>query len=409
MRVALVTHQFFPAYYTGVERATLNVAKQLGRVGHECVVLTAAERSSGDERPYGWEGVRVRPIPGSGDSSLEPWRTRSKLAARIGRVLDEERVEVVDVVQPARLPEVFGEARRRGLPVVARVPDFTYVCPRQNLVQADGSPCPGPDGGHRCAAACRVTAGPTYGAWGAAQLDAAAAVVCPSRATIAFHAEQGQRVEHWVRIPWGVDYASGRRLPAPPGDGLRIGFVGTLLRHKGPHVLLEAIGLLRGRNVRAVVYGESFHERAYEQELRRLAADEPRIGFGGPYEQRELASLLERLDLVAIPSLWRENLPLVGLNAAAGGVPVVVSDVPGLRELVDEHDCGFTFPAGDAEALAALLQRLLDDPELLQEVRARMLCPVGIEEEAWLLEALYADVVGRGRNGSRAAERLTCL
>src|SRR4029450_4136210 len=95
MRIALVTHQFFPAFYTGVERATLNVAKQLGRMGHACVVVTPAEHSSGNEQPYGYDGVHVRPV-----------------RSGVGRVLDEERVELVDVMQPSRLAGAFEEGRR---------------------------------------------------------------------------------------------------------------------------------------------------------------------------------------------------------------------------------------------------------------------------------------------------------
>jgi glycosyltransferase involved in cell wall biosynthesis len=385
MRIALVTHQFFPAYYTGVERATLNVAKQLARMGHECVVVTSAMHSSGDERAYGYEGVHVRPV------------------RDVGRVLDEERVDVVDVLQPARLPGIFDEARQRGLPVVVHVPDFTYVCPRQNLLRLDGSACSGPDEGHACVSACRIGAGPDYFLWGASQLDAAAAVVCPSDATIDFHARQGLRVDHWVRIPWGVDYAlHPRRLPAPEGDELVLGFAGTLLRHKGAHILIEAVRLLPRARIRLVLYGESFHERRYEQELRRLAGDDPRIAFADRYEQRDFSELLAPLYAVAIPSLWHENLPLVGLNAVAAGVPLLVSDMPGLRELVDEQDCGFTFTGGEAGDLAGLLERLLAEPELLSATRARMGYPAGIEEEAWRLETLYEQALA-GREAAPSA------
>jgi glycosyltransferase involved in cell wall biosynthesis len=228
--------------------------------------------------------------------------------------------------------------------------------------------------------------------------------VCPSNATIEFHARQGLRVDHWVRIPWGVDYSlHPRRLPAPDGDGLVIGFVGTLLRHKGPHVLIEAVRLLTRAKIRLILYGESFHERRYEQELRQLAGDDRRIAFAGPYEHADFSRRLAPLDTVAIPSLWHENLPLAGLNAVAAGVPLIVSDVPGLRELVDEHDCGFTFEAGDPGALASLLERLLAEPELLSATRARMGYPAGIEEEAWRLESVYEQALARREAAPSAA------
>ncbi len=405
MRIAFVTHQFFPEYYTGVERVTLNVAKQLARMGHECAVLTAAEHSSGDELPYGYDGVHVRPVGCGAPADLaEPWGTDPKLAARIGRVLEEEQIDLVHVMQPIRLPVVFEEAVRRGLPVVATVPDFTYFCARQNLLRPDGSSCADAERGRACTRDCRIAAGPERFLWGLSRLDAAAAVVCPCRATIQLHADQGFDVDHWLHIPWGVDYSvHPSRLPAPGGDKLVIGFIGTLLPHKGPRVLVEAVRMLASRDVRLVLYGDSFHERGYERELRKLAGNDSRIRFAGRYDHTEFGSVLAPLDAVAIPSLWHENVPTTGLNAVAAGVPLIVSDVPGLSELIDDYDCGFTFAAGDAADLAGLLERLLDNDDLLRQTRARMTYPISIEEEAWRLEAIYEQALSRPSLGVRSA------
>jgi len=405
MRIALVTHQFFPEYYTGVERLTLNLAKQLGRMGHECCIVTAAEQSSGDESPYGYHGVHVRPVARHAPADLaQPWADSNDLAVRIGRVLDEEQVELVHVLQPVRLPLVFEEAALRDLPVVAHVPDFTYFCARVNLLRPDGSSCVDAERGLACTRICRIPNGTGRFAWGLSRLDGAAAVVSPCRATIQLHADQGFRVDHWHYIPWGVDYSiHPTRLPPPGGDGLVIGFIGTLLRHKGPHTVIEAVRKLPGADLRLILYGDSFHEAGYERELRKLAGGDPRIQFAGRYEHADFPSVLAPLDAVVIPSEWHENLPSTGLNAVAAGVPLVVSDVPGLSELVDDYDCGFTFAAGDAADLAGLLERLLDNGGLLRQTRARMTYPIGVEEEAWRLEAIYEQALSRPSLGDRSA------
>ncbi len=127
----------------------------------------------------------------------------------------------------------------------------------------------------------------------------------------------------------------------------------------------------------------------YEHELRRAAGSDPRIKFAGTYEHSELYGILAELDAVVVPSIWHENLPTVGLNAIAAGVPLLVSDVGGLLELVDDYDCGLSFRRGDAEDLAALLERLVCEPETLSGIRARMGYPPSVAEEAGKLEALY--------------------
>jgi glycosyltransferase involved in cell wall biosynthesis len=395
MRVAFVTHQFFPAFYTGVERLTLNLASQLEERGHECVVLTAARSSSGTETPYTWSGVRVRPVKARRPDRERPWRNDGRLARRLHDTLAEEEVDVVHVMHPMRLPQAQAAAQSLGLPVVAHIADFFYLCPRIVLVQCGGGQCPTASEGHACVSACGVRPGRERFARSVTQLAEADAVISPCRATIERHAAEGFSTEEWRHIPWGVDYAlHPERLPAPATTTLRIGFLGTLLRHKGPHVLIKALRLLRGRPVELVLYGDSFHETSYEKELRAMAKDDPRIRFAGAYAHAELADVLAPLDLVAVPSLWHENLPSAGLNAIAAGVPLVTSDVPGLRELVEDYACGLTFPCGDAPALAELLERLLEDPGLLAVLRRTMVPPPSLEDEAAQVEAAYRAVCG---------------
>jgi glycosyltransferase involved in cell wall biosynthesis len=394
MRVALVTHQFFPAFYTGVERLALNLATQLQRMGHELVVITSGPHSSGDTQPYVFGGVRVVPVETVRTDLARPWLYDRRVGPAVGRALDEAKADLVHVMSPVRVSQAFEQARLRGLPVVAHVPDFGYFCSRIQLVRPGGELCPGADDGRACIDACGITAGPERVEWGRRLLAGAAAVVSPSRFAIDVHAGEGFDTSGWHHVPWGVDYALHReRLPPPGVDALTVGFIGTLLVHKGPHLLLEALRLLPGRNVRVVLHGASFHEEAYERRLRKLAAGDSRIVFAGSYDHADLPRVLAPLDVVAIPSLWHENLPTTGLNAAASGVPVLGSDVGGITELVDDYGCGFIFRTGDSVELAGTLERLLDDPSTLEHLRGTMAYPPSLEEEAFRIEQVYEQAV----------------
>jgi glycosyltransferase involved in cell wall biosynthesis len=390
MKIALITHQFFPDFYTGVERLTLNLANQLARMGNESVVVTAAA----DAAPYTYEGIRVRPIVTLRANLARPWEGGATARRELAKVLREEKPDVVHVMQPMRLPWAFENAYELGLPLVAHLADFFYICARVNLLRADGTQCTGADGGRACAAVCDIPGVPERLVWAESMLREADAVISPSRFAIDVHASQGFDTSTWERVPWGVDYAlHPDRLPAPASDRLAIGFLGSLVAHKGAHVLVEAMRLLEGRDLELVLYGESFHEGGYEAKLRALAAGDDRIRFAGRYDHAELPHVLAPLDVVAIPSLWHENLPTTGLNAVAAGVPLIVSDVGGLEELIDDYECGFTFTTGDPASLARLLERLLDDRAILSTMRRRMAYPPSLEEEAWRLARVYADVV----------------
>ena len=69
---------------------------------------------------------------------------------------------------------------------------------------------------------------------------------------------------------------------------------------------------------------------------------------------------------MAFPSLWPETLGIVGLEALACGVPVVASDVGGVREWLGDAQTGLLVPAGNPAALAEAVQRLLNSCQLRQ-------------------------------------------
>ena len=398
MRIALVTHQFFPSFYTGVERLTLNLASQLRRMGHGCVVVTSEAHSDGGRQSYAYAETWVRTVPAGETDLARPWLQDPRVVERLAEIFRDERIDVVHVMHPMRLPQAFEAAARLDLPAIAHIPDFGYFCARLNLLRPNGSRCPSASMGAACVSACGIDSGHERYAWGKGLLSRSAAVISPCRWTIERHAAEGFDTSDWHHIPWGVDYAIHTpRLPRPAGDELVVGFIGTLLRHKGPHVAIEAMKELGGLPIRLLLYGGSFHEKAYEKELRRLAGDDERMVFAGSYDHAELATILAGLDAVVIPSLWYENLPTVGLNAAAAGVPVIAADLGGLRELVDDYRCGFTYAADDARALAELLRDLCDKRELLDDVRGTLVPPPSLEEEAFRIESIYLELLSAGK------------
>ena len=90
--------------------------------------------------------------------------------------------------------------------------------------------------------------------------------------------------------------------------------------------------------------------------------------MGRVLEREQIPGELAQCDLVCLPSLWFENLPLVVLEARAAGVPLLVSDLGGLAEAVPDGSLGWRFAAWDSGALSAKLEELLLEPAALDEV-----------------------------------------
>ena len=397
MRVAFVTHQYFPRFYSGVERDTLNVTKQLRRLGHDSIVITPALGDFDGGGRYVHEGTHVHAVAEGVFDRYRPWASSPEVVPAIAGILEAEQVELVHVAHAMRLPQAHEAAAQRGLPRVVHLHDYDYLCFQILMVRADGSICTGAADGRACIEVCNVPTARERIEWGRRVLASAAAVVSPSRFLIDVFAAEGFDTVGWHHVPCGVDYSLfPERLPAPESDGLQLGFIGTLLPHKGPRVLVEALRLLPDRPIRVTIHGESFGQTSFDAQLLRLAEDDPRIGFAGSYEYGGFADVLAPLDAVVLPSLWYENYPISAASAVAAGVPVIASDIGGLREVIDAYGCGFTFRLGDPESLAALLDRLVEDPEMLARKRREMLYPPSVEEEAWAMARIYEDVLARG-------------
>lgn len=144
-----------------------------------------------------------------------------------------------------------------------------------------------------------------------------------------------------------------------------VGFVGRLVREKGIPELFEAGRLLRQRipNLRLLFIGPMDTDKP--DALSPQSATQHQVddicSFLGL--RHDLPELYSAMDVCALPS-HREGFPRAPMEACAMGVPIVVTDVRGCREVVENERNGLLVPLKDPQALAAALSRILTSPEL---------------------------------------------
>ncbi|WAJ27462.1 glycosyltransferase [Antarcticirhabdus aurantiaca] len=194
--------------------------------------------------------------------------------------------------------------------------------------------------------------------------------VAPSRFLAGRYRDWGLPLERLAVIANGTEPAEP--LPLGSGEPLRLGMFGQLRPEKGLHVLLAALHHLAGperARLRLVVSGSRLEAQdgIYRELVRRLA--EPLEGEGvlswrGAYGRGELAARMAEIDLVAVPSTWWENAPLVIGEAFAHGRPVLAIRRGGMAEMVRDGVDGLLVDDGGAPAFAAAIRRFLADPEL---------------------------------------------
>ena len=174
-----------------------------------------------------------------------------------------------------------------------------------------------------------------------------------------------------------------------------MGVLGSLLPAKGVVTLARALRAVDSPALALELHGPQadFHgERSHLDELRSLAAADPRLRLCGAYAHDDLPRVLARLDVVAAPAEWDEVYGLSVREARAAGLGVLVSDRGGLPAAADGGRAGLVVPSGDAAAWSAALRRCVAEPALLEAWRA---APHGLRDERSMLlehERLYAEL-----------------
>jgi glycosyltransferase involved in cell wall biosynthesis len=151
-------------------------------------------------------------------------------------------------------------------------------------------------------------------------------------------------------------------------DALTVGFVGRIAPGKGVETLLQAVSLLSADRLHAVIVGDGPGAGALKLRASRMGLDR-RLTWLGYVAHEQMPHVYRTMDVLAVPSRslpgWREQFGRVVVEALACGVPVVTSDCGELPQLVAATGGGWTFPEGDAPALALRLAQLARRPEML--------------------------------------------
>lgn len=156
-------------------------------------------------------------------------------------------------------------------------------------------------------------------------------------------------------IPNYVDTELFRLFLKPsPSGSVRLIFVGRLAPEKNLGALIEAVRELK---VKLDIIGQG----PCRESLQAQAADMPQVRFRGVLPHEQLPALLAASDIFVFPSLY-EGHPKTPIEAMACGLPIIGSDVPGIRELIDHGRTGLLC-CSDSKSLRQAIVSLLDDSE----------------------------------------------
>jgi glycosyltransferase involved in cell wall biosynthesis len=188
----------------------------------------------------------------------------------------------------------------------------------------------------------------------------AAKLIAVSPSVRTYMIDRGFSESRVMCVPNGVP-----RIDVPPRKTApktwTLGMTALFRPRKGVEVLLEALAEVRrrGHDVRLRAIGP-FETPAYEADVRSLATKlgvESAIVWTGFV--RDVLTELKAIDVLVLPSLFGEGLPMVVLEAMAAGVPVIASSVEGVPEAIRDGEDGLLVAPGDAAELSGAIERLV--------------------------------------------------
>ncbi len=168
------------------------------------------------------------------------------------------------------------------------------------------------------------------------------------------------------------DYGFADGLKAAPKASslpLRVGYMGTLVPHKGLHVLVEAFAHLKEVPAKLSLFGDPGAFPSYTALLRAKAKNLP-VSFEGGFDPAKRTEILAKIDLLVLPSIWWENSPLTIHEAFLAKIPVLVPRLGAFPELVREEIDGLFYEPGDPQSLAAQIRSFCENENLRNKLRS---------------------------------------
>lgn len=357
MRILHVSSVYPPHVIGGAEKVVEMLAEAQVARGHQ----VAAAYLTRDAQPAGERhGVAVMPQPSRNliwmedvFASPRPMRTANKLAqmvdyraaADFAQAIAAFRPDIVHTHSMVELPPMIWSAiANSSARSVHTLHDYDLICSRASRFR-DGKSC------EAMHTSCRIT-----GAWKArfaGRIDAVAAV---SQPVLDEHRRFGlfrNLGPDRARVIWNaVDVAEGHARPTRIGD-MVFGFLGRLVPEKGIEPLLAACRLLPEQGWRLRVAGRAQEgDAAYRALAEGLPVDF--LGFTDP------RAFLDSIDLLVVPSIWREPFGLTVVEAFARGVPVIGARLGAITDLVGAVGDDWLVEPGDAAALAARMRLAME-------------------------------------------------
>jgi len=418
MKILFVVHDFLPKHLAGTELYTYNLARTLKESGHEVSIYTREYsyfEGEFTEQDTQYENIKVKTV--FFNSPNEKFRLLRKiqldfynplLEKHFKRHLEEIKPDVIHIQHLKGLSGSFIKvAKRKKIPTVLTLHDFWFMCDRIQLLTTSLKRCNGPVYGLKCPT-CLIPNPdgqfvrllyPLYATLYLIRtlylkrlLKKADLIISPSNFLRNRFLEYGIPESQIIFSDNGLNTNLYKPAARNSNNTIKFAFIGSLMPHKGVHLLIEAFNKIKDCRAQLLVFGDPAYSPAYYEKLKQMATN-LNIKFMGSFNNKRIYKIFAGIDALVVPSIWSENSPITMHEAALAGVPVLASNIGGMAELVERMENGLLFKVEDATDLYAKMKLLIDDPQLRKSLNGKAAQVKTIEENTRELEKIYSQLI----------------
>ncbi len=201
----------------------------------------------------------------------------------------------------------------------------------------------------------------------------------------------------------GIEYPNHSLMPLHIQRQYIIG-IGRLINKKGFDILIDAFSLILEKfpHARLIIVGDGTERAFLEDQVKHLKIENA-VRFLGKVHPQEIPELINKANIVVVPSRSPDPLPTVALEAGFLGRPVVASAMGGLKEIILDGETEFLIEGDDPHSFANAIQHLLSFPQNAlrfgEAARLRMREVFGWDRYIDAYDQLYRQITEKGHSG----------
>ena len=393
MKILIVIHGYPPFYMAGSEVYTYNIARELTKTNEVYVFHRIEDKTM---PLYKYVDTKIEKVNVRYINNYEP-KDATFYDKYLNPKIDDAFREYVQLIKPdvvhighlshlsTQIPIIA--KREFGLPVLFTIHDFWMFCHRGQLINPKTwEICQLPNIEQCTQCAAHHYNQPDFSPELILErnehirnvIDCIDIFFAPSHTLEKFFLDMGVDKDKIYYSKYGFNISNIKRRIKRTVRPITFGFMGRIIYTKGVHLLCEAFCKTQG-DAQLVIWGDANNE--YGKKLQKNYAGK-NIIFKGQYHNDDLQKVLDSMDVMVCPSIWLENAPLVIQEAQCAHIPIITSNKGGMAELVHDGVDGFTFAIGDIEDLRKKIQLIINQPQILDNLKPSVEQVRSVSEDA---------------------------